>query len=276
MGDWTDKDKRFSELGLRLASAAVLIPIALWMVWQGGTRFAVAVGVFAFAMMWEWAQMSAYTRPIGLAVLVAFAVASLALGNLAITLGAFTVALVFAVALQPGDAARRGVAAFGVLYVGAMAAGFWFLREGPWDGRAAALFFMSFVWASDAAAYFVGRAVGGPRLLPSESPNKTWAGAIGALIACGLCGLAAANIENQPPWLWVGAGIMVSVVAQAGDLFESGAKRRFKVKDSSALVPGHGGVLDRVDGLGAVAIAVSVTFWLAPALARQLGLGPLP
>ncbi len=276
MGDWTDKDKRFSELGLRLASAAVLIPVALWMVWMGGARFAVACGVFAFAMMWEWARMSAYTRPFALATLMAVGVASLALQNLAITLGAFVVALVFAVALQPGGLARRGVAAFGVLYVGAMILGFWFLREGPWDGRSAALYFMSFVWASDAAAYFVGRAVGGPRLLPSESPNKTWAGAIGAVVACGLCGLVAANIEDMHPWSWAFAGMALSIVAQAGDLFESGAKRRFKVKDSSALVPGHGGVLDRVDGLGAVAIVFSLLLWFVPQLAPQLGLSALP
>jgi phosphatidate cytidylyltransferase len=276
MGDWTDKDKRFSELGLRLASAAVLIPVALWMVYMGGARFAVACAVFGFAMMWEWAQMSAFTRPLMLGGLMALSIASLALQNMALSLGLAAATLVFAVALQPGAMEKRGVAVLGVVYVGAMLAGFWYLRQGPWDGRSATLYFMSFVWASDAAAYFVGRGVGGPRLIPSESPNKTWAGAIGAVIACGLCGLAAANIENMPIWPWVATGIAISVIAQAGDLFESSAKRRFKVKDSSSLLPGHGGVLDRVDGLGAVACVMALALIFMPWLIPQLGLDARP
>jgi phosphatidate cytidylyltransferase len=152
-----------------------------------------------------------------------------------------------------------------------MAAGLYLLRDGPWDGRAAALFFMSFVWASDAAAYFTGRGLGGPRLLPSESPNKTWSGALGAVTACGLCGLAAADIEMASFPVWIAAGVAISMVAQMGDLFESGLKRRFKVKDAGTLLPGHGGVLDRVDGLGAVCILGSLALHAFPGLSVALG-----
>jgi phosphatidate cytidylyltransferase len=179
--------------------------------------------------------------------------------------------MAFCAITAAGGLRVRWTAAFGLFYVTAMASSLYFLREGPWDGRAAALFFMSFVWASDAAAYFTGRGLGGPRLLPSESPNKTWSGALGAVVACALCGLAGADIEMASFPVWIATGIAISVVAQCGDLFESGLKRRFKVKDAGNLLPGHGGVLDRVDGLGAVCIFGSLALYLIPGLSGALG-----
>jgi phosphatidate cytidylyltransferase len=131
---------------------------------------------------------------------------------------------------------------------------------------------MSFVWASDAAAYFFGRLFRGPRLLPKESPNKTWSGAIAGVLACAVCGYVAAGWQSAEPVAWIVAAMLVSVGAQAGDLFESGLKRRFKVKDSGTILPGHGGLLDRVDGLGAVSILATLTFLSVPAAPRLLGL----
>jgi phosphatidate cytidylyltransferase len=134
------------------------------------------------------------------------------------------------------------------------------------------MYFMSFVWASDAAAYFFGRMIRGPRLLPRESPNKTWSGAVAAVLVCALCGYVAAGWQGAEILPWMIAGMLLSVSAQAGDLFESGLKRRFKVKDSGTILPGHGGLLDRVDGLGAVSIFASLTFLSVPSVPRLLGL----
>ncbi|MCB9961530.1 MAG: phosphatidate cytidylyltransferase [Hyphomonas sp.] len=272
MGDWTPRELRFSNLGLRLMSAAVLIPLAIGGVWLGNWVLAVLCAAGAGIMAWEWSGISGFPRP---AAMIAFAVAaclSLPLHTPLLTSGIFAAGFSFLALVAKGGGRARGAAAFGFLYVSLMPAALWLLRDGPWEGRSAALYFMSFVWASDAAAYFTGRGLGGPRLLPSESPNKTWSGAIGAVIACALCGLAAADIERVPFINWVLAGIAISVVAQVGDLFESGLKRRFKVKDSGSLLPGHGGVLDRVDGLGAVSVFAVLLFELVQGLPAQLGL----
>jgi phosphatidate cytidylyltransferase len=271
MGDWTPRDKTRQELAKRLVSAALLIPFALWVVYEGGWWLAAGCAVFAYAMMWEWGEMTGLKRTHSLAALVALIFATLPLNQPLLTILTGAAALTFALVAASGGVTHRLQAAFGVAYIGVMVLGLWLLRQGPWQGVPAALFFMSFVWASDAAAYFTGRAIGGPRLLPSESPNKTWSGAVGAVIACILCGLLAARIEGAAAWPWMLTGVCISVVAQGGDLFESALKRRFKVKDSSGLLPGHGGVLDRVDGLGAVAALGSLALFFMPALPRALG-----
>lgn len=272
MGDWTPTERRFSELPVRLASAFILIPMALGAVWMGGWWLAAACALFGYVMMLEWCAMSATPHHHLLAVLGGLFAVSFPVDNLVITLSIGAAALSLAlIAARPGIHTRTA-AGFGVVYVFAMVAGLYLLREGSWEGRSAALYFMSFVWASDAAAYFFGRAIGGPKLLPSESPNKTWSGAIAAVIACAICGYFAAMIEESDPLLWIATGISISIVAQAGDLFESGLKRRFKVKDSGKILPGHGGLLDRVDGLGAVSVAGSIALCALPGFATSLGL----
>lgn len=272
MGDWTPTERRFSELPVRLASALILIPIALGAVWMGGWWLAVACAAFAYVMMLEWCAMSATPHPQILGVFGILFALSFPLVHAPVTLAigaaAFTLALLGS---RPGRATRIS-AGFGVIYVFAMVGGLYLLREGGWEGRSAALYFMSFVWASDAAAYFFGRAIGGPKLLPSESPNKTWSGAIAAVIACAICGYFAAGIEGVNPLAWIVCGMCISIMAQVGDLFESGLKRRFKVKDSGRILPGHGGLLDRVDGLGAVSVAGSIALTTMPGFAASLGL----
>lgn len=272
MGDWTPRELRFSNLGLRLISSAILIPLGLAAVWSGGWGLAVACALTAGVMAWEWGHISGFTRPFLLVVFAALTCLSLPLVMPAVSIGVLIAGAIFAALVAKGAWNHRGSAIFGLLYVTALPASLWLLREGPWDGRSAALYFMSFVWASDAAAYFTGRGLGGPRLLPKESPNKTWSGAIGAVVACIVCGTAAADIQRVPFIGWILAGIAISVVAQVGDLFESGLKRRFRVKDSGTILPGHGGVMDRVDGLGAVAFISVLTFYIAPNLPDVLGL----
>lgn len=272
MGDWTAPDRRFSKIGQRLLTALVLIPIGLWVVWSGGWALAVACAVFAAAMAWEWGGMSGHPRAVWLCAAAAAFCLVLPLQTGWLQAFAGMAGLAFAFAATPGGVNLKVRTALGLIYVTAMAAALWLLREGPWDGLAAALYFMSFVWASDAAAYFTGRGLGGPRLLPHESPNKTWSGALGAVFVTCACGYAAADLEQVASLNWVIAAVLVSVTAQAGDLLESGLKRRFKVKDSSGLLPGHGGVLDRVDGLGAVAVVAVLVLWFFPAVRAALGL----
>lgn len=273
MGDWTPENSRFSELGLRLASAAVLIPIALFCVWYGGWPLAICCAIMAALMSWEWAKMGgvAFSWLVGIPTVGACLSLMLEPVWLSPLLLAAGISLNFIV--RKGGLRSRSVAAFGVLYVFALSGSLFLLRDGSWDGRELALYVMSMVWASDAAAYFTGRSLGGPRLLPSESPNKTWSGAIGAVVACVLCGILIGTLEHQAIFVWALFGGAVSVVAQIGDLFESGLKRRFKVKDSSALLPGHGGMLDRVDGLGAACLFAVVLFYANSTLSYYLGVG---
>ena len=272
MGDWTPAERRFSELPARLVSAFILIPMALVAVWMGGWWLAAACAVFASIMMLEWCAMSATPHHHLLAALGCLFAASFPFENFLFTLATGVAAFSLATLTARAGVSTRIAAGFGVVYVFGMVAGLYHLREGPWEGRAAALYFMSFVWASDAAAYFCGRAFGGPKLLPRESPNKTWSGAIAAVIACAICGYFAAMIESVDPLMWIASGVVISIVAQAGDLFESGLKRRFKVKDSGKILPGHGGLLDRVDGLGAVSIFGSLALAGLTGLAASLGL----
>ena len=134
----------------------------------------------------------------------------------------------------------------------------WLARDGP-AGRSTLLWLLAVVWATDIGAYTVGRALGGPRLAPRWSPRKTWTGLVGGAVCAGLTGWAtAAWLETTPvlPLVLVSAGL--AIVGQFGDLAESAAKRRFGVKDSSGLIPGHGGLLDRLDGLLAVAPVVAL------------------
>ena len=272
MGDWTPPERRFSNLGLRLVSALVLIPAGLSFVWFGGWWLAIGCAVFAAAMAWEWWKMSGAADQVTFPIAAGLVCLSLPLSYAGLTVGLLAAGAAYFWITSPRSGVARLTASFGLVYVVTMAACLWLLREGPWDGRAATLYFMSFVWASDAAAYFTGRGLGGPRLLPDESPNKTWTGAIGAVLICTICGFAAADVESVDPLPWMLAAALISLVAQLGDLFESGLKRRFHVKDSSNLLPGHGGVLDRVDGLGSVAIVAVISLYTWQSVSVVLGI----
>jgi phosphatidate cytidylyltransferase len=149
----------------------------------------------------------------------------------------------------------------GAAYLGTACLTFLWLRS-DFD-RALALWLIAVVWATDIGAYLVGRSLGGPKLAPSISPGKTWSGLAGGVGAAGLAGLGAALLHGQGRVAeLVAASMVLALVAQVGDLFESSLKRRFGVKDSSDLIPGHGGVLDRVDGLLAAALALGGALWL--------------
>jgi phosphatidate cytidylyltransferase len=146
-------------------------------------------------------------------------------------------------------------AAVGVPYAGAMGLAPIVLRSDPEFGFIAMIFLFAVVWATDIAAYFVGRAVGGPKLAPRLSPNKTWSGSIGGLAGAVLAALVVLQASGSGGILAAAlVAIALSIAAQAGDLFESAVKRRFGVKDAGSLIPGHGGLMDRLDGFVAAAV----------------------
>ena len=132
----------------------------------------------------------------------------------------------------------------------------------PAQGRDLVFWLLAVVWATDIGAYFAGRGIGGAKLAPAISPNKTWAGLIGGALAAALVGIIAARLLGSGAIPLAVGGMALAVVAQGGDLLESWCKRRFGVKDSSHVIPGHGGILDRVDGLLAVFPAAFLYFWV--------------
>jgi len=258
---------------LRVVSAAVLGPPALAAVWYGGAWLAGLVLIAVALMGWEWARLVGRGGfgPAGIAVVATglAAVAAAADGGLSVggLVAAGGAVVVFGAALAGG--AEPLWAAGGTLWLAVGTAAFMVLAALPEAGRDTALWLLAVVWANDTAAYVCGRTIGGPKLAPRFSPNKTWAGFAGGVASAGLAGWIAGWLaESGSPLLLIGLSLLLGVAAQLGDLAESAAKRHFGVKDASALIPGHGGLLDRVDGLLAASI-------LAGLLALATGRSPL-
>lgn len=260
---------RLSNLQTRVLSAVVLAAVALSATWAGGVWFRLLAVAMGAAVFFEWATMAGRVvstrQQAGAWVLVGLVLLALAVGMDADTVFPGALAAALAVFVHGRLAGEGGWLWLAVAYAALPAGALAFLRDGDMAGLWAILFLFAVVWATDILAYFVGRAVGGPKLAPSISPGKTWSGAIGGAAAGTLAGIGVAAAAASPasPWLIGLAALVLSVLSQMGDLFESGLKRRFGVKDSSRLIPGHGGVMDRVDGLVAAAIALYVVGALA-------------
>jgi phosphatidate cytidylyltransferase len=227
-------------------------------------------------LAWEWARLCSHGH-LGFAGLLLIVMILLAIalavflrdmtGIWALVVGA---ALVTALAMFEHDG-RPYWLGMGALYVGLPCLAILWLRKQPDGGLATLLWLFALVWATDTGAYLAGRLIGGPKLAPTISPNKTWAGLGGGVAAAALVGLAAYWLlpAGNSPWLAAISGAL-ALVEQAGDLFESAAKRQAGVKDSSNLIPGHGGALDRLDGLLAVSVAVAI---ISVVIGRPLVLG---
>lgn len=260
---------RRPEWVLRLVSAIVLAAAALGFGYASPHAFAALITLFITAMAWEWGrlvrgsgfdpvfavQLAATAAAAWLTVedCVPCALAALAAGTIA----------VFLLRLLDGTTPRTRWSAAGVLYAGLPAVALIWIRCDVAQGWHAILYIFLIVWTTDTAAYFFGRAIGGPKLAPRISPKKTWAGFLGGTLSAGLAGAAFG--------LWIGdtdavklglLGFGLACVAQFGDLGESALKRSFGIKDSSHLIPGHGGVLDRIDGLVCVATAAALLAWM--------------
>lgn len=266
---WTPE--RRNELALRMVSAAFLVPFAIYIVWSGGLVSALGCGLFAAILAYEWVRMT--NSPL-MTIVVTLAIFP---AIVAWVWGTYIALIVlFACAVIAGFShpliSERFKSGFGLFYVAGMPLALFALRVDPhWNGLYAAMLLMAIVWVSDTGAFFTGRTLGGPSL-SSISPSKTWSGAIGGVGFSALAGVLIANTVGGGVLAWALAGGSISIFAQVGDMFESVMKRQLGVKDASDLLPGHGGVMDRVDGLG-IAAAIGVIVLLAvPALSPALGL----
>jgi phosphatidate cytidylyltransferase len=262
------------ELTLRVVSALILAPLAIIIAYVGGWPFVVFWGIAALGVLWEWTTLVAKKdrRSIVMvgaaAVVLAVALAG-ALGNaieglhetrLLAAVTVLAMGMLAVAALAPRS--QRAWVAGGIPYAGMLGIAPIVLRSDVEHGFVATMFLYGCVWATDILAYFVGRAVGGPKLMPTVSPNKTWSGSIGGIAAAVAVAIVVAHFWGPAHGgALVAIAIVLSVVAQAGDLFESSLKRRFSAKDSGHLIPGHGGLMDRLDG-----------FVVAAAIAALIGL----
>jgi phosphatidate cytidylyltransferase len=260
-------------LSTRIIAAAVLIPLAIAIAYTGGWLWTALVTLAAVGLYIEWLMVvdaAAEKRVLATGV-AALTVAgfSLAIGRIDAALVALAIGLV-ALALMTPE--RRNWAAAGFLYAGVAEVASVLLRLDPVKGFVALIFVLLIVWVTDSGGYFAGRGIGGPKLWPRISPKKTWAGAIGGFVAS----LAVASIFAVLDFGKAGPLLMISgvlsVVSQLGDLFESAVKRRFGVKDSSQIIPGHGGLLDRLDGFVA-AVAMAALFGFLRGGADGVGRG---
>ena len=245
-------------LGLRAASTAILAPLVVLIVWFGGWPFYLLVLIAAGMLTFEWGQMTAPDSAVRTALTMGLSLAAAAVLAATKQYQAAWIVLAAgaaAAAVLAGFrhwADRPADAAFGVVYIGAPLVALIWLRNAP-SGRAWTLMLLGIAWGADIAAFAVGNLLKGPKLWPRISPNKTWSGFIAGLLAAVAAGEALATYSQgqiTPPPSWAAVvGLAGGLATMAGDLVESMMKRRFGVKDSGQLIPGHGGLLDRVDGL---------------------------
>ena len=255
-----------SNLQIRILSALALAPPVLAALYFGPPYSDLLILIAGSLGAWEWARLCR-RGTFGLAgamavVAVALALIAGSLGYQAVgflVVAAGTLAGWFMGRSEMSASAARWLG-FGVLYLGLACLAFQWLRQDLQDGLKLVIWLVAVVWATDIGAYFAGRGIGGPKLAPKISPNKTWAGLIGGMAAAALVSLAfvALNKSEVSIFLVAVLGAILAAVSQMGDLLESSLKRRFDAKDSSNLIPGHGGVLDRADGLLAASLGLAL------------------
>lgn len=254
---------KMGNLALRFGSALVLGPLALVSIYFGPPYFDILMTVIAGIMAWEWSRLcgggqlnrrgylviATVTAAMTMAMLREYAIA-----GWAVAAGAMAVAVL-------GSRAQNRQHlwyALGIVYASLPCIGLVWLREYHEQGRGILFWLVFVVWATDTGAYAAGRAIGGAKLAPKISPNKTWAGLAGGVLSAAVIGAIAGHLLDGFGTLKLAlASAILAVVSQAGDLFESSVKRYFGAKDSSNLIPGHGGMLDRMDGVLAAGLTVA-------------------
>lgn len=250
-------------LKTRIISALFLVPPVLAATWLGGWVFVLLCVIGGVVTGWEWSGLfcsqaqrrNIFVGWIGGTVLLA---AILAHFNHVLLLPVLVASFLGMLAIQFVREALV-LPSFGVLYAAMPAAAMVLLRDDPQYGLWAIIWLFAVVWGTDIAAYFTGRTLGGPKLAPRFSPNKTWSGLLGGVAAAAAAGYAVSTGIGEGSAIGLAIfSAMMAVVAQGGDIVESALKRRVGVKDSSQLIPGHGGVMDRLDGLVAVAVAAVI------------------
>lgn len=251
-----------NSLVMRVLAALVLAPFAIALAYAGGSLWALLVTLVSIGLFAEWLMVVGA----GSAALTGAGTIVIAMMGACVAFGALKTAIITGLiggAIVTLIARGKFVwAATGFAYASAALLASILVRQDLVHGFAALMLVLLVVWATDIGGYFAGRSIGGPKLWPRVSPKKTWAGAFGGFAAslAVASGFAAFGIGKAVPLLFVSA--VLSVVSQAGDLFESAVKRRFGVKDSSHLIPGHGGLLDRLDGFVAAILAAWIIGFL--------------
>jgi phosphatidate cytidylyltransferase len=262
-----------SNLKLRVISGVILAAVAIGATLAGGLWFRLFAAIISAASAYEWMSITGMK---GGTLPGTFAIAGVAAAILLVLLDTDPLYPLFAVAFAAGAASYsyaptpalpRHLVAASVIHCGFPLLALAYLRGDNQPGLWAILFLFAVVWMTDIFAYFVGRAVGGPKLAPTISPGKTWSGAIGGTAFGVGAGLAVAHLAAGRASIAVAVlALALSVAGQLGDLYESALKRRYGVKDSSQIIPGHGGVLDRVDAL---VVAAAVLYALAVAASQD-------
>lgn len=240
----------------RLISGVILAPLFLFLVYLGAPYFNVLIATTAAVMAWEFTRMDGEEgdkRRALIAAACVVAVISMSVGGMTVAWGIVLGATILVVvADQVAGRPGLNMVQWAVPYVAVPAISLIYVSTiGGWH---TVFWLLAVVWLTDIGAYVFGRLIGGPKLAPAISPNKTWAGSLGGLVtgtAAGLGMLSAVGVA--PAMNFFVLSIVLSVLTQIGDLFESALKRKFQVKDSGGLIPGHGGVMDRFDGLWAAA-----------------------
>jgi phosphatidate cytidylyltransferase len=245
---------------LRIVSALVLAPVAIGTAYWGGWPFAVFWTVASLAVWWEWVRIVDPQGSQGTLVLGACALVLVAL----LSAGghfdrAFIIVLLALFGIAVTASKETKWIAAGIVYASALLMAPVMIRADAQFGFMAIVFLFAIVWSTDIGGYFGGRMIGGPKLASAISPKKTWSGAIaGMLVAVGAAVAIGRWLQGSSLILMALVAILLSAMSQAGDLFESALKRRFNAKDSSNLIPGHGGVMDRLDGFIIAALAAAI------------------
>ena len=245
-------------LVMRVAAAVVLAPLAVAVAYAGGWLWTALVTLTAIGLYFEWLMVVGARTP----RLVMAGAAALAIAGLLLAAGRTDASIIVLIVGLAGvmvvSPERRLWTATGFGYAAAAEVASVLVRHDQAHGFVALILILLVVWVTDIGGYFAGRGIGGPKLWPRVSPKKTWAGAIGGFAAslAVAAGFAAIGLGKTGPMLLLGA--VLSIASQLGDLFESAVKRRFGVKDSSHIIPGHGGLLDRLDGFVAAIVLAAI------------------
>jgi phosphatidate cytidylyltransferase len=256
------------DLGIRTLSSAILIPAVLLDVWLGSIWFHLLVALLGVMMAHEWCNIvhdrssAQFALHAAGAICGAFLALALDWPGTLLVLAAISLASIALAVLQ-----KRKFCVWvllGVPYVGLPAMAFVILRGQTYAGMLTIMWLFLVVWAADICAYFAGRLIGGPKLAPRISPKKTWAGLWGAVAGGLTAGFGIGYwVGSTDLLVLVVLGGLLAIVAQLGDLFESALKRHYGIKDSGRLIPGHGGILDRVDGLVVATLCLAVIVHVA-------------
>lgn len=256
------------QLVRRVIAGLIMAPVALGIVWLGDRPFSALVAFLCIMLVFEWTRLVEKAEfSSGFYILSFTAISSVFLAASGLYGYAYLCALaggLFAVTMEYTASRASLWPLIGVFYVIMPCVALVWIRAEPGDGRSLVIFLMAAVWATDIGAYLIGKALGGPRLAPRISPGKTWSGTIGGVICgtlvCALLGLL--GIGAGPEWVLALIGAGLSVATVIGDLAESAFKRYFGVKDSGGYIPGHGGILDRLDGMIFATVALAIVLFV--------------